>query len=91
MIANEIYTNIINNATLTYSQNATQKPFTQISFLLTSGAATLVGTATATAINLPLNVPVSITTSNNLPIYDFVLTATSGTVTVLATRLTNVN
>lgn len=91
-MTNSVFTkNVVNSVyAYTYGQPAT---FTQISILLVSGTATLQGFPTGVttdAINLPLNVPFNLTSSNNLPLDAFTINATTGTVILVGTLIKSV-
>lgn len=91
-LSNNLFTKNIVNTTYNYTYNLYDNPLTQISFILTSGTATLKGLAynfpTSDAISLPLNVPINLTASNNMPIGAFILDASAGTVLMVASAVT---
>lgn len=88
-VVNNVITKQITNTTWSYAYNTYDIPLSQVSILLTSGSATLLGQAsgfpTSDTISLPLNVPVNLSANNNLPIGNFTINAAAGTVLIVAT------
>ena len=90
-IVNNLLSKQITNTTFTYAYNTYNVPLSQISLLLTSGAATFQSLAsggqlpTGDIISMPLNVPINLTASNNLPIGNFQIVATAGNVLLIGT------
>jgi hypothetical protein len=90
-IVNNLLSKEITNTTFTFAYNTYNVPLNQISLLLTSGAATFQSLASGgqlpsgDIISMPLNVPINLSASNNLPIGNFQVVATAGTVLMVAT------
>lgn len=94
---NGIFSEKIVNSSFTYNPRTVYVPnalnYSQVSMILTSGAATFQAAASnggaVAVIDMVLNVPITLTSSNNMPIGGFIVTATSGTVQFVGTFLTS--
>lgn len=83
-IVSGIFTKKVTNSSWTVLSSYA---FTQLSFILTSGSATITGGVVAAgeasaAIDLVVNIPFTITADSNYPISGIVLTASAGIVQI---------